>query len=196
MAQPEEAACAESALRRRVRPAAGLTIVTGGQTGVDTYAALDALRAGLPVHLIFPAGWRQEDGPLTPARRRRLGGAALHELGEASFEYRTWTCVHVSDAVVLVDPAGGSGCRETARAAVALGRPLLEPEPGELTAEAARDWLTRTGARVLLMAGCRASLLGRPGSMTPPVPRSKRSRPERGCGTRNWPAGSSLPSRC
>ena len=64
---------------------------------------------------------------------------------------------------MLVDPAGGSGCQETARAAVALGRSLLKPEPGELTAEAARDWLTRTGARVLLMAGCRASLLGRRG---------------------------------
>jgi hypothetical protein len=161
MAQPEEAARAESALRRQVRPAAGLTIVTGGQTGVDTYATLAALRAGLPVHVIFPAGWRQEDGPLTPARRQRLDGATLHELGEASFAYRTWTGVYVSDAVVLLDPAGGSGCRETARAAIALDRPLLDPEPGELTAESARDWLTRTGARVLLVAGCRASLLSR-----------------------------------
>jgi hypothetical protein len=158
---PEDAVRAESALRRHVRSAAGLTILTGGQTGVDTYAAHAALRSGLPVHVIFPAGWRQEDGPLTPARRRRLAGTTMHELGEASFEYRTWTGVYVSDVVVLLDPAGGSGCRETALAAVALGRPLLEPEPGELTAESARDWLTRTGARVLLVAGCRASLLSR-----------------------------------
>jgi hypothetical protein len=161
--QPEQAASAESALRRRVRPAAGLAIVTGGQTGVDTYAALAALRASLPVHVIFPAGWRQERGPLTAAGRRRLGGATLHELGEPAFEYRTWTCVYVSDAVLLVDPAGGSGCRETARAARALGRPLLEPERGELTGESARDWLGRTGARVLLVAGCRASVLSRAG---------------------------------
>lgn len=161
MAQPEEAARAESVLRRQVRSATGVTIVAGGQTGVDTYAAHAALRAGLPVHVIFPAGWRQEDGPLTPARRRRLAGATMHVLPEASFEYRTWTCVYVSDAVLLLDPAGGAGCRETARAALALARPLLEPEPGELTAESAHDWVTRTDARVLLVAGCRASLLSR-----------------------------------
>jgi len=161
VAQPEDAYRAESALRRQVRATAGGTIVTGGQTGVDTYAAHAALRAGLPVHVIFPAGWRQEDGSLTAVRRRRLDGAVRHELREASFEYRTWTCVYVSDAVVLFDPAGGSGCRETARAARALGRPLLEPEAGEMTAESARDWLTGTGARVLLVAGCRASLLSR-----------------------------------
>ena len=105
--------------------------------------------------------WRQEDGPLTRPRRQRLRGAELFELSEGTFEYRTWTCVYVSDAVVLIDPAGGSGCRETARAAAALGRPLIEPTPAELTAELAEDWLTATGARVVLVAGCRASLLRR-----------------------------------
>lgn len=140
MAQLTDAARAESRLRRSVRPADGLAIVTGGQTGVDTYAAHAALRAGLRVHVIFPAGWRQEDGPLTLARRQRLRGATLHELSEASFRYRTWTCVYVCDAVLLLDPAGGSGCRETARAARLLGRPLLDPQPGALSAELAFGW--------------------------------------------------------
>jgi len=135
--------------------------VTGGQTGVDTYAAAAALRAGLPVHLIFPAGLRQEDGPLTPERRRELAGAQLHELSAAGFEYRTWTCSYVSDAVLLLDPAGGAGCEETARAASTLGRPLLAPEAGQLTAAVALDWLTATAARVVLVAGCRGSLLAR-----------------------------------
>jgi hypothetical protein len=153
----------ESQLRRDVRGGTGLTIVTGGQTGVDTYAALAALRAQLPVHVIFPAGFRQEDGPLTGARRDRLRGAVLHELPEASFRYRTWTCVYVSDAVLLLDPAGGSGCEETARAAAGLGRPLLRPEAGVLAPETAGAWLAGTGGRVLLVAGCRASVLARRG---------------------------------
>ena len=42
-------------------------MLTGGQTGVDTAAARAALAAGLPVHLVFPCGFRQEDGPLTRA---------------------------------------------------------------------------------------------------------------------------------
>ena len=161
MSQPQDVTEAESQLRRVVRATAGLTIVTGGQTGVDSHAAHAALAAGLPVHVVFPAGLRQEDGPLTPARRRRLAGVQLHELGPDGFDYRTWTCVYVSDAVLLLDPAGGAGCQETARAARSLGRPLLAPAPGELTAAGAADWLTGTAARVVLVAGCRASLLTR-----------------------------------
>ncbi len=142
---------------RDVRAGPGLTILTGGQTGVDSYAALAALRAGLSVHVVFPAGYRQEDGALTDARRRRLAGAVCHELPSASFRYRTWTCVYLADAVLLLDPAGGSGCQETVRAAQHLGRPLLRPDG--LTAAQAAGWLAETRCRVLLVAGCRASVL-------------------------------------
>jgi hypothetical protein len=145
--------------RRLVRAEARLSVLTGGQTGVDTYAAVAALRAGLPVHLVFPKGYRQEDGRLTEARRRQFAGAVLHELDSASFRHRTWTCVYLADVVVLLDPAGGTGCGETARAADDIGRPLLRPASGELTAEHVADWLAETGARVLMVAGCRASLL-------------------------------------
>ena len=118
---------------------------------------------GSPVHLVFPAGYRQEDGSLTPERRRRLAGAALHELASASFRYRTWTCVFLADVVVLLDPAGGAGCRETARAARSLGRPLVSPQHGQLSADQVADWLAATGARVLMVAGCRASVLASKG---------------------------------
>jgi Circularly permutated YpsA SLOG family len=155
---------AERELRALIRAAPGLTVLTGGQTGVDTYATLAALRAGLPVHLVYPQGYRQEDGALTPGRQRRLSGAVLHQLGSASFRYRTWTCVYLADVVVLLDPAGGSGCQETARAARKLGRPLLAPEPGRISAPQIADWLASTGARVLMVAGCRASVLARKGN--------------------------------
>ncbi len=154
---------AERYLRPVVRSEPGLKVLTGGQTGVDTYAALAAATVGLPVHLVFPAGYQQEDGQLTDARRHQLSGAVLHELGSASFRYRTWTCVYLADVVVLLDPAGGPGCRETARAARKLDRPLLRPNSGELTAERTADWLAETGARVLMVAGCRRSLLASKG---------------------------------
>lgn len=152
----------EAQLRTLVRAAPGLTVLTGGQTGVDTEAARAALRAGLTVQLVFPRGLRQEDGSLTAARRRQFAGAAMHELRSASFRYRTWTCVYLADAVLLVDPAGGSGCRETARAAGKLGRPLLRPARLDLpTATAVESWLERAKARVLMVAGCRGSVLER-----------------------------------
>ena len=151
----------ETALRGLVRATSGLTLLTGGQTGVDTIAAQVALRAGLTVHLVFPLGLRQEDGSLTAARQRRLAGAAIHELSSASFRRRTWTCVGVADAVLLLDPAGGVGCRETARAARALGRPLLQPASGEASATQITRWLADEAVRVLMVAGCRASVLAR-----------------------------------
>ena len=158
-----EAKAGEEALRGLVRAAAGLTVLTGGQTGVDTHASLAALQAGLPVHLVFPAGYRQEDGPLTPARRRRFAGAILHELPSDSFRYRTWTCAYLADAVLLLDPAGGSGCRETVRAATRLGRPLLTSRSGGLTAAQTADWLASARPRVLMVAGCRATVLASKG---------------------------------
>jgi len=153
----------ERALRGQVRATSGLTVLTGGQTGVDTYAAVAALQAGLTVHLVLPSGYRQEDGPLTPGRRRRFAGAVLHELPSGSFRYRTWTCAYLADAVLLLDPAGGSGCQETVRAATRLGRPLLISRSGALTAAQTTAWLASTGARVLMVAGCRASVLASKG---------------------------------
>jgi putative molybdenum carrier protein len=156
---PERRAAAERDLRVLLRSEPGLTVLTGGQTGVDTFAALAALQAGLSVHQVFPKGYRQEDGQLTTARQREVSGAVLHELSWASFRYRTWTCAYIADAIVLLDPAGGAGCWETAQAARRLGRPLLCPEPGEVTSDHAADWLAETAARVLMVAGCRGSLL-------------------------------------
>jgi hypothetical protein len=149
----------ERQLRRLVRAGPGLCVVTGGQTGVDSYAAHAALREQLAVHLVYPRGLRQEDGPLTESRRKRFGGAVLHELASDSFRYRTWTCAYVSDAVLLFDPAGGSGCQETVRAAQRLGRPLLTPADSRLAAGELEAWLCETGPRVLQVAGCRASVL-------------------------------------
>jgi Circularly permutated YpsA SLOG family len=158
-----EPAAGEHILRGLLRAGPGLTVLTGGQTGIDTHGALAALHAGLAVHLVFPHGYRQEDGPLTPARRRRLRGAILHELSSPSFRYRTWTCAYLADAVLLLDPAGGAGCRETVRAASRLGRPLLSSDLAALTPAQTTDWLASTGARILMVAGCRATVLASKG---------------------------------
>jgi hypothetical protein len=158
-------------LREAIRRTPGTSVLTGGQTGVDTFVARGALRAGLPVHLVFPTGFRQEDGPLTAARRRALSGATLHELDSAGFRNRTWTCVNLSDAVILIDPAGGDGCQQTAAAARSLGRPLLilgtahqpagQPDPPAASSSSRliSSFLRDNAAQVVMVAGCRASLL-------------------------------------
>jgi hypothetical protein len=169
------ASLAEPLLAAAVRAGPSRRVLTGGQTGVDLTAAVAALAAGLPVHLVYPRGLRTEDGPLSPQWRQRLHGARIDELGSAEFTGRTWTCVDLADAVILIDPAGGDGCRETARAARSLGRPLLDlsgqvrrpdqASPAEASPADAlvTDWLQRTSPRVLMLAGCRGSLLDRAG---------------------------------
>lgn len=162
---------ADLELRAELRMTPGITVLTGGQTGVDTLAARAALAVGLTVHMVFPHGFRQEDGPLTPERRAELHGAVLHQLGSAGFAQRTWTCVSLSDAVLLLDPAGGDGCHETVRAASHLERPLLDLTghlasrgPGGsgsagAAASAVRSFLGSNRAQVLMFAGCRGSVL-------------------------------------
>jgi hypothetical protein len=156
-------------LRDELRAATGITILTGGQTGVDTLAARAAISVGLPVHVVFPRGFGQEDGPLTAERRAKLDGAVLHELASTGFAQRTWTCVSLADAVLLLDPAGGEGCQETMRAANRLERPLLDLTPivtgtggsagtGDV-GFAVRTFLRENRTQVLMIAGCRGSLL-------------------------------------
>jgi len=174
MTSPESSSANEGAsrggdLRDELRAATGITILTGGQTGVDTLAAQAALSSGLPVHVVFPRGFGQEDGPLTAERRAVLHGAVLHELASSGFAQRTWTCVSLADAVLLLGPAGGDGCQETIRAAGRLERPLLDLTPfltgiggpagtGD-AGSAVRTFLRENGTQVLMIAGCRGTLL-------------------------------------
>ncbi len=151
MTSPRSSA-ADLALRAALRPAPGVTVLTGGQTGVDTLAACAALGAGLPVHMVFPRGFRQEDGPLTPARRAELRGAVLHQLASTGFAQRTWTCVSLADAVLLVDPAGGEGCQETVRAADRLRAPAARPDDSPHAVwgrPIGERWRRRFGCRVI-----------------------------------------------
>ena len=149
----------EAGLRAALRMTLSITVLTGGQTGVDTLAARAALAAGLPVHVVFPRGFRQEDGPLTPERRAEMHGAVLHQLPGTGFARRTRTCVNLADAVLLFDPAGGAGCEETVRAAARLGRPLLDLTDGGDVGPAVLSFLGDNRAQVLMIAGCRGSLL-------------------------------------
>ena len=160
---------ADLELRAKLRRTPGITVLTGGQTGVDTLAARAALAVGLPVHMVFPHRFRQEDGPLTPERRAELHGAVLHQLVSTGFAQRTWICVSLADVVLLLDPAGGDGCQETLRAADRLGRPLLDltvrssgvggAVSGGDVGTAVRTFIRANGAQVLMIAGCRGTLL-------------------------------------
>lgn len=142
-----------------VRTSPGLTVLTGGQTGIDTFAAKAATGCGLPVHAIFPENLRQEDGALAGDKTGCWDAARLHELGSPSFRYRTWATVYMSDGVILADRAGGEGSREAAIAAEHLSRPLLNIGPHVIKAAEISGWLASNNVRTVLVAGSRASLM-------------------------------------
>lgn len=134
-----------------------LTIISGGQTGVDR-AALDAARSlDLASEGWVPAGRVAEDGRI-PDRY-----AGLRETPSSGTKERTKLNVRDADAVLVIlrGPATG-GTLLAVETACELGRPILEldlearSEQG--AAEALRTWLRdQPGPLKLNVAGPRES---------------------------------------
>ncbi len=132
-----------------------LTIVSGGQTGVDRGALQAALDAGLPCGGWCPRGRRAEDGPIP-------GRFPLRETESDAYAERTRRNVRDSDGTLLLDFGklrGGSAL--TAELAGAQGKPLLilaveGRNPADAVADV-RRFLRGNGVAVLNVAGPRES---------------------------------------
>lgn len=137
-------------------PAAGVRVVSGGQTGVDR-AALDvAITLGLPIGGWCPLGPRAEDGSL-PERY------PLRETPSVDDAERTAWNVRDSDATLILHRGSMTGgTRLTAELARRLGKPLLARDLlAPIDVPAIADWLVANHVRVLNCAGPRES--GAPG---------------------------------
>lgn len=129
-----------------------LSIVSGGQTGVDR-AALDvAVERGIPCGGWCPAGRAAEDGPIDPRY-------PLRETPSADAAQRTEWNVRDSDGtLLLVTRAQSLGTQLTHEVARRLGRPVylwrLDAPPD---GDAFRRWLAAHNIRTLNVAGPRES---------------------------------------
>jgi Circularly permutated YpsA SLOG family len=129
-----------------------LTIVSGGQTGVDRGALDVAMERGMPCGGWCPAGRQAEDGPIDPRY-------PLRETPSADPAQRTEWNVRDSDGtLLLVTAAPSPGTALTHDAARRLGRPVFEVRLDALAdADAFRRWLQIHNIRTLNVAGPRES---------------------------------------
>jgi hypothetical protein len=132
-----------------------LTIISGGQTGVDRGALDAALEVGFPCDGWCPQGRRAEDG-------RIPDHYPLKELPGVGYPERTRRNVEDSDATLIIHNGRLSGgtqltlnsCRQVGRPACLIDAATVSAEEA---ARIARDFVTRHDIRHLNVAGPRAS---------------------------------------
>lgn len=134
------------------------TIITGGQTGVDTGALLGARDEGLRFSGWAPKGWKTEAGEV-PVEYRVSGpfpASGLHE-HHGGYYPRTLENVGSADLLLLVVPSvlrpcDTPGTKQTVEAAMDRRRhlPMLSTDGSQL--EAVRHWL-RSAAVLLRQVG-------------------------------------------
>ncbi len=129
-----------------------LTIISGGQTGVDRGALDAALELGLPHGGWCPHGRLAEDGRIPDQYR-------LRETASTEYPVRTELNVRQSDATLVLFRGRPSGGTElTLRLAERFGMPAAAIDlDGEADPAAVRRWLAERNVATLNVAGPRES---------------------------------------
>lgn len=137
-----------------------LTVVSGGQTGVDRSALDVAMEAHLPYRGWCPKGGWAEDCPRPPGVRRRYPD--LDETPDTAPAQRTEWNVRDSDSLMVLVDGGGlavsKGTTLALKQAQALGKPHIVIDVDRPDAPTrAKGFLDLANVRAVCIAGPRES---------------------------------------
>jgi hypothetical protein len=125
-----------------------LTVISGGQTGVDQAALAVAYNLGYPTGGTAPLGYKTDEGPMPELLRDKYG---LTESPFPSYRIRTIDNVRAADFTVWFGVATSPGGRLTIGTCQQLNKPhLINP-----TAERLLEVLQINRVRILNGAGNR-----------------------------------------
>jgi ATP phosphoribosyltransferase len=151
----------EAEFFNRCRITPGLTIISGGQTGIDQIGLQNAAKLGIASFCILPKDRRTEFTEGLFNKPDDFGGSYIHELDSSSYRYRTWACAFLADGTLIWDFHGSEGSAATQDACSYLGRPFLDVtnwNTDQIQFEVL-EWVKCHNLRVINIAGNRGSLL-------------------------------------
>lgn len=105
-----------------------LTIISGGQTGVDQAALRAAKCLGIPTGGWMPFGWTTEEGP----RPEFADLYGMRQCSEPGYPARTRANVRASNLTIWYGPTGSRGCQATIGACEVIGKKFLFAGPGDV----------------------------------------------------------------
>lgn len=146
------------AIRKEIDWGSRLAIVSGGQTGIDQLANQIAFDNGVRSYRTLPNGKRTENGGGVELSGTEPKGREF-EISTSGYRDRTWACVYIADATLMIAFRSSPGTKETETAARQLGRPLFYLDPERSNPIDSANEILRNGVQVLNIAGHRRSLL-------------------------------------
>lgn len=149
-------ACDEGKYFEILRNSPAVTVISGGQSGVDSAGLNAASFLGLPAFAIMPTNGRREGEPIEDYARRNNMNLRKIELSSDSYKYRTYANVYFADVTLIFDFVGGSeGTDCTIQASEFLGRPclLIQDIENSETNKLVRDFLMKTSPNVINISG-------------------------------------------
>lgn len=150
----------EGAYYKELRLSPRITIISGGQSGVDSIGLEVASCLGLPTFAIMPQNCRREGESFESFVQRKKLQLRIITLGSYSYRFRTYANVYFSDFTIIYDFVNSEGTRATIDACIYFGRPyVLISEINQEKREKTVKKLLDSMPRVINIAGNSADKL-------------------------------------